>query len=157
MAYHDELIEHAELLSERNLPDEPKQVDLRRAVSAAYYALFHLLTNEAAQNWRHEGQRSRFARMFDHGRMKTCCSRFLSRKAPDDPVDWTTIELTLVADAFVTLQSERHAADYDNSRAWSRAQVQELVLEARSAMASWIRIRDEAMAQDFLLELMAPR
>jgi hypothetical protein len=42
MAYHDDLIEHAVFLSELNLPDDPKQVDLRRAVSAAYYALFHL-------------------------------------------------------------------------------------------------------------------
>lgn len=32
-------------------PTEPKQVDLRRAVSAAYYVLFHLLTTEAALNW----------------------------------------------------------------------------------------------------------
>ena len=48
MAYHDDLIQHAIFLSELNLPDEPKQVDLRRAVSAAYYGLFHLLTTEAA-------------------------------------------------------------------------------------------------------------
>jgi len=74
MAYHDDLIQHAIFLSELNLPDEPKQVDLRRAVSAAYYGLFHLLTAEAAQNWKHQGHRDRFARMFDHGRMKTCSS-----------------------------------------------------------------------------------
>jgi hypothetical protein len=50
MAYHDDPIAHAIFLSELNLPDDPNQVDLRRAVSAAYYALFHLLTTEAAQN-----------------------------------------------------------------------------------------------------------
>jgi hypothetical protein len=38
MAYHDDLIQHATFLSELNIADEPKQVDLRRAVSAAYYA-----------------------------------------------------------------------------------------------------------------------
>ncbi len=51
MAYHDDLIEHAIFLSGLNLPDvpnlpdDPKQVDLRRAVSATYYALFHLLSH----------------------------------------------------------------------------------------------------------------
>ena len=60
MAYHDDLIEHAILLSQYNLPNDPKQADLRRAVSATYYALFHLLTTEAAQNWKHQSQRIRF-------------------------------------------------------------------------------------------------
>jgi hypothetical protein len=62
MAYQDDLIQHAIFLSELNISHEPKQVDLRRAVSAAYYGLFHLLTTEAAQNWKHEGQRDRFAK-----------------------------------------------------------------------------------------------
>jgi hypothetical protein len=87
MAYHDDLIQHAILLSELNISEEPKQVDLRRAVSAAYYGLFHLLTTEAAQNWKHESQRDRFARMFDHGRMKTCSSRISSRPLPVDPAE----------------------------------------------------------------------
>src|SRR5579864_5721243 len=78
MAYHDELIQHAIFLSELNRPHEPRQVDLRRAVSAAYYGLFHLLTTEAAQNWKHQNQRDRFARMFDHGRMKTCSSSLIA-------------------------------------------------------------------------------
>jgi hypothetical protein len=44
--YHDDLIEHAIFLSELDpyLLREPKQVDLRRAVSEAYCSLFHLLT-----------------------------------------------------------------------------------------------------------------
>jgi hypothetical protein len=50
MAYHDDLIQHSIFLSEIDLPNEPKQVDLRRAVSATYYSLFHLLAMEAAQN-----------------------------------------------------------------------------------------------------------
>ena len=29
----------------------PKQASLRRAVSTAYYALFHLLVDEAVSNW----------------------------------------------------------------------------------------------------------
>ena len=74
MAYHDDPIAHAIFLSELNLPDDPNQVDLRRAVSAAYYALFHLLTTEAAKNWKHQSQRNRFAGMFDHGWLRSTYS-----------------------------------------------------------------------------------
>jgi hypothetical protein len=117
MAYHDDLIQQAIFLSELNLPHEPKQVDLRRAVSAAYYGLFHLLTTEAAANWKHQNQRGRFARMFDHGRMKTCSSRVSSRSLPLDPTAIPiATDLKIAADSFVKLQQARHTADYDNSK-----------------------------------------
>ena len=158
MAYHDDLIQHAIFLSELDLPNEPKQVDLRRAVSAAYYALFHLLTTEAAQNWRHQNQRARFARMFDHGRMKTCSSRVSSRQLPVDPDEIPIAEaLKLVADSFLKLQQDRHTADYDNSKVWSRTQVWEVISEAEDAMAAWSNIREKEIAQDYLLDLMGSR
>ncbi len=158
MAYHDDLIQHAIFLSELNLPNEPKQVDLRRAVSAAYYGLFHLLTTEAAQNWKHPNQRDRFARMFDHGRMKTCCSRISSRPLPSAPTEISTAaDLKLIADSFVKLQQARHTADYDNSRVWSRTQVWEMITQAEDAMAAWSNIREKDMAQDYLLDLMGTR
>lgn len=154
MAYHDDLIQHAIFLSELNLPHEPKQVDLRRAVSAAYYGLFHLLTTEAAQNWKHQSQRDRFARLFDHGRMKTCSSRVSSRPLSVDPA---ATDLKLVADSFVKLQQARHTADYDNSHVWSRTQVWDVICEAGDAMAAWSNIRETDIAQDYLLDLMGSR
>jgi uncharacterized protein (UPF0332 family) len=158
MAYHDDLIEHAIFLSELNRPHEPKQVDLRRAVSAAYYGLFHMLTAEAAQNWKHQSQRHRFARMFDHGRMKTCSSRVSSRPLPVDAAEIPIArDLKLVADSFVKLQQARHTADYDNSQVWSRTQVWEVICEAEDAMAAWSNIRAQEIAQDYLLDLMGSR
>jgi uncharacterized protein (UPF0332 family) len=158
MAYHDDLIQHAVFLSELNLPHEPKQVDLRRAVSAAYYGLFHLLTTEAAQNWKHQSQRDRFARMFDHGRMKTCSSRVSSRPLPVDTAEIPIAkDLKLVADSFVKLQQARHTADYDNSKVWSRTQVREIIAQAEDAAAAWSSIRETEMAQDYLLDLMGTR
>jgi hypothetical protein len=67
MALPEELLDQAILLSDIDSPGERKQVNLRRAVSAAYYSLFHLLTMEASENWAYERQRPRFARLFDHG------------------------------------------------------------------------------------------
>jgi uncharacterized protein (UPF0332 family) len=158
MAYHDDLIAHAIFLSQLNLPDDPKQVDLRRAVSAAYYGLFHLLTTEAAQNWRHQSQRNRFARMFDHGRMKTCSSKASSRPLPTDPAEiLIASDLKLVADSFVTLQQARHTADYDNSKEWSRTQVWEAIAQAQNAMTVWMAIREKEIAQDYLFDLMGTR
>jgi len=158
MAYHYDLIEHAVFLAELNLPDDPKQVDLRRAVSASYYALFHLLTTEAAQNWKHQSQRNRFARMFDHGRMKSCSSKVSARPIPTDPVEvLVAADLKRVADSFVTLQQARHTADYDNSKVWSRTQVYETIVQAQDAMTAWMVIREKEMAQDYLFELMGTR
>jgi len=153
MAYHDDLLRHAVFLSELDLPEAPKQVDLRRAVSAAYYALFHLLTVEAAQNWRRERQRSRFARMFDHGRMKTCSSKVASRPLPRDPAENAPATLLkLVAESFVNLQHARHTADYDNAYAWSRTDVWDLILDAEDAIKAWMGIRETTMAQDYLID-----
>lgn len=50
MAFADDLLEQAYHLA--NLDSgEPKQASLRRAVSTAYYALFHLLIDETVGHW----------------------------------------------------------------------------------------------------------
>jgi uncharacterized protein (UPF0332 family) len=158
MAYHDDLIHQAIFLSDLDLPQEPKQVNLRRAVSAAYYGLFHLLTTEAARNWKHESQRDRFARMFEHGRMKASSSRISSRPLPVDPAEIPiATDLKLVADSFVKLQQARHTADYDNIKVWSRTQVWDFIVDAEDAMTAWSNIREKQMAQDYLLDLLGTR
>ena len=158
MAYHDDLIQHAIILADLDLPDEAKQVNLRRAVSAAYYGLFHLLTTEAAMNWKNEAQRNRFARLFDHGRMRACCSRVSSRPLPDDPAGiQVATDLKLFAEAFLTLQQARLTADYDNSEVWSRTEAWEMIVEALDAMTAWSGIRESAIAQDYLLDLLGAR
>ena len=48
MAYPDELLELARELANLH-PGHPHQASLRRAVSTAYYALFHLLISEVRQ------------------------------------------------------------------------------------------------------------
>ena len=158
MAYPADLIQHAIFLSKLNSSDEPKQADLRRAVSAAYYGLLHLLTTEAARNWKHQNQRDRFARMFEHGRMRNCSSRVSSRALPSGPSEITVAkDLRFVAASFVELQQARHAADYDNAKIWSRKEVLETIKLAEKATAAWSRIREEEVAQEYLLDLIAIR
>ena len=71
MTFHEELLGLAGELIHRN---EPSQAHLRRAVSTAYYAFFHLLVSEATLNWKRDSSRDALGRMFDHGLMRkvTC-------------------------------------------------------------------------------------
>ncbi len=48
---------------------------MRRAVSIAYYAVFHLLVEDFVGNWPFPNQRGRLARMFDHRKMRDAAFR----------------------------------------------------------------------------------
>jgi uncharacterized protein (UPF0332 family) len=65
MAFPDDLLEQAQHLAQRE-PKVPKQASLRRAVSTAYYAPFHLLITETTKNWKRAEERFTLARMFEH-------------------------------------------------------------------------------------------
>jgi uncharacterized protein (UPF0332 family) len=55
----------------------PSQASLRRAVSTAYYALFHLLLEDTVLRWQGSPEaRSGLQRAFDHGPMKTVSLQF---------------------------------------------------------------------------------
>jgi hypothetical protein len=74
MAYANELLELAQELANLH-PDHPHQPSLRRAVSTAYYALFHLLISEATANWQRPELRAILGRVFDHGPMKQAADK----------------------------------------------------------------------------------
>jgi len=67
------LLEQAQHLARRE-PKRPRQASLRRAISTAYYALFHLLISEAILSWKRVEDRDDLARMFEHTNMKTACA-----------------------------------------------------------------------------------
>jgi uncharacterized protein (UPF0332 family) len=144
MAYHDDLLEQAVHLAGRDRT-RPKQANLRRAVSTAYYSLFHLLVSEAVSYWRLKRQRSILARSFDHRKMKGVCNGCRAK----------AVEIKGVADAFVDLQQSRHLADYDNAKVWTRSEVMQEIDTASQSFAMWKRSRKLHEAQDFLLSLFA--
>src|SRR5258706_14531936 len=60
---------------------KPKQVNLRRAVSSAYYAVFHFLVHEACcmqigTSHAQAGYRHTLGRAFSHTTMKQACTSF---------------------------------------------------------------------------------
>ena len=66
-------------------------------------------------------------------------------------------ELATVARHFIQLQQHRHTADYDSSKSWSREEVLDIVILATDAFGAWQAIRNQAVAEDFLLQLFLPK
>jgi hypothetical protein len=67
------MLEQSRDLANRE-PKRPRQASLRRAVSTAYYALFHLLATETTKNWKRPAERFTLARMFEHTSMGKVCA-----------------------------------------------------------------------------------
>lgn len=155
MGYHDELLQQANELVHKD-PNNPKQADLRRSVSSAYYALFHLLIFEGCLNWSNDISRPGLARMFDHGVMKKVCKKVSDAiKMPYTGEDPTIVDkLRSFAGLFVRLQEQRHEADYNIKDAWTFTQSLQEVLAANRALATWQEIRAEKISQDFLVSLL---
>lgn len=78
MAFPDDLLGLAQQLAGLH-PEGPHQASLRRAVSTAYYALFHLLISEATENWAPPELRAILGRCFDHGTMLTASEKRVSQ------------------------------------------------------------------------------
>ena len=160
MAYADDLLEQAWHLARRE-PKRPRQASLRRAVSTAYYALFHLLIDETIRNWRRPAERNTLARMFEHSVMGRSCEKkrqeledYFNTKPHAGARLTSARHLYLVAETFSKMQQRRHEADYDGSIKWTRTQTLEEVDSVEAAFQSWKAIRNEPAAQDFLVTLL---
>jgi len=80
MAFADDLLRDAYHLAGRG-GKNPKQSSLRRAVSTAYYALFHLRIADVA-NWRLPDERARLGRMFEHRKMSGAALKLQDKNNP---------------------------------------------------------------------------
>jgi uncharacterized protein (UPF0332 family) len=156
MAYHDDLLAHALELVHIS---PPSQLTLRRAVSAAYYAVFHLLIFEATSNWGHTALRTSLARAFEHGTMKTASNRILdTKKFPFPGEDQTVVErLRFVAQTFSQLQEDRHFADYNLTEELDPAEALAQVKAAETIFSTWPSIRGRQIAQAYLVSLLVKR
>ena len=160
MAFPDDLLEQARHLAKRE-PKRPKQASLRRSVSTAYYALFHLLITETTKNWKRSAERHTLARMFEHTLMgKVCTTKrdalngYFKTYPPANPRIDALRHLHIVADTFVQMLQHRHTADYDSSTKWTRTDAIEKIESVEAAFKSWNAIRSEQAAQNFLVTLL---
>ena len=111
----------------------PRQSDLRRAVSTAYYALFHclaiccadMLVGGAGADRSEVAWRQAY-RALNHGLAKKRCAQQKIRDFPSEIQD--------LASAFVDMQKKRHTADYDPDAAFSKLEVIQSISEAENVI-----------------------
>jgi hypothetical protein len=115
MSLTSDLLDQAKHLANRE-PKRPKQASLSRAVSTAYYALFHMLTDTATTTFLRgvsdASLRPVLKRAFTHSEMSKAAKGFKSAN-PISVVSKalkTAIpkDLQAIAETFVDLQEMRH-------------------------------------------------
>lgn len=134
-------------------PLKPRQADLRRSISTAYYALFNVLARNGAdllvgagaarlsQAW------ALVYRALDHGFAKKACREVRNLDFPP--------EIKNCAIRFVELQEARHKADYDPTARFTRADALHWVNRAEAATTSLraaLRRDGKAFAVQLLLK-----
>ena len=153
MAYHDDLLSQATQLVHAA---PATQASLRRAVSAAYYAVFHFLIAEATSNWNNVKLRAALGRAYDHGIMKTASNRLLNiQNFPFTGEDQRVVDnLRLVALTFTQLQEDRHFADYNLTKDLGPIDALNQVKSAEKIFYTWQSIRGNQIAQEYLVSLV---
>ncbi len=154
---HNELLAQAWHLAKKE-PKHPLQASLRRAVSAAYYAVFHLLVDAGGRSLTDSTDvklRHQLQRAYNHAAMKTVCQNLHTliplMTQPLEP------QLRDVARTFVDLQQARHDADYDRSVTFIRTDVLQKIALANSAFSNWKAIHSNQNARVFLAALLLQR
>ena len=162
MSLHRELLRQARHLAVKE-PKKPRQASLRRSVSASYYALFHLLIDEAVKRMftgkDRAALRDTFARAFNHGKMQTVAKSYSEQNpsvAQHSALNGQSlpIQLVRVAGAFVNLQQARHDADYNRAYRLTRSETLDLLSVAQDAFEDWKAIRTTLPADVFLASLL---
>ncbi|MEK6233475.1 MAG: hypothetical protein N2C14_02090 [Planctomycetales bacterium] len=158
MALHDDLLAIARQMIDRN-PGAPIEAELRRAVSTAYYALFHLFIHDGTGCLVATASlRPRVSRTFEHKHMRAVCREYAALQSYAEQYvtsDGLLVpgQLVTIADTFVTLNEARLQADYNTSTAVTLAQATANVERAEQAFKDWVAIQADPATETFLAEL----
>jgi hypothetical protein len=147
----EELLEDAGFLADKAITDQ-RQTLMRRSISTAYYAAFHLFIEDFVEHWEFPDQRARLGRMFGRGKMS-------SGFTPRDKRNPTPSEQSLqdVITAFSQLQKDRERADYDAGWRLVETDVRNAIGLAHDVFRKWGRIKDEDIARHHLLSMFGAR
>jgi hypothetical protein len=135
-------------------PQKPRQADLKRAISTAYYAVFHAMARDAAdllvgvgtnrpdKAWAH------LYRSLEHGTAKNACAAAQNLNFP--------LTIKTCAAAFVELQGMRHSADYDPNYRVVRSRALEAIELAESAIHN-LRGSSKRDRRAFAVQILLPK
>lgn len=145
----------------------PRQVDLRRAISAAYYAVFHYIVTAAADEFVGKTKRgvNRYTlvyRSIDHRALRELCNEAKKQQLPLKfqkyvPATGFGPNIQAFASAVVELQEKRHAADYDPSIQIKTSDASLAIATARSAIRRFERAGAQRRKAFLTLLLCPPR
>ena len=114
---------------------KPRQADLRRAISTAYYAMFHALCDVCATALigtsspdRAERAWRQTYRALEHRRVRSACAY------AKDPFYSFPLGIQEFSRTFATLQNLRHDADYDPFTRFQRPEVISEISKAELAI-----------------------
>ena len=128
-----DLMETARRLAESGAT-QPTQADLRRAVSTAYYALFHCLAAAAADLLTGAGPGSpewhQVYRALEHGKARGACQQHGALRA-------FPVAIRRFAEAFVELQKARQQADYAHEGQYSKLRVLAMIDAVEDAIVQF--------------------
>ncbi|MEX0808592.1 MAG: hypothetical protein WD044_07675 [Dongiaceae bacterium] len=132
----------------------PRQADLRRAISTAYYALFHAILTEAADDFvgrtqRHIPRYTLLYRSIDHKTLRSICEdvskpTMPAKYASFQPAGGFSLEIKAFATALFDLQEKRHTADYDPL---FRVRMSDTVLAISTGRIALTRLRRATVSQ----------
>ena len=146
----EHLLQIAIDLAEAN-PRRPRRADLCRAVSTAYYALFHCLARTCADGLagrsRSVGNRPMWRQVYralEHRQARTRCENVPS-SFPEEMRDF--------GQTFAELQSRRHSADYDPDYLIRKSDVIADINDARTAIARFLAT-PASVRRDFAIHVL---
>ena len=133
------------------------QAEYRRAISTAYYAVFHTVMKAAADHYigtanHKSAEYAQAYRQIDHGVLRNVCADYKKPKN-QAAVEPTDIDMRAFAKAVVELQQRRHSADYEPILNLSVRDTRAVVASARDAIDRFRGLpRDQRLK--FLFRLM---
>lgn len=135
------LLDQAARLTARDGRGAPRQADLRRAISSAYYGLFHAIVTQAIDDFfgptqRHTPQYEKMYRSIKHEKLRKICDEIVKSNFPKNHSIFGH-DLTGVASAFISLQEKRHLADYAPRFKVGLSDATLMVTSARTALDSF--------------------
>lgn len=144
------------LLREAQADPHSGDVLFRRAISTAYYALFHTLTAAGAEAFASGGPAlsHKAARAFSHAGMRKVCDAYIRSPHPFPDLLPADPHLVGIAQAFTVLQEGRHSADYDLATLFDSREATRLVSSAEAAYAAFDAIRTASATKTFLTALL---
>jgi hypothetical protein len=150
------LLDQATRLIQAAPTGAPRQADLRRAISATYYAVFHCASTALADEFVGRTKRSeaRYAlvyRSINHRALKDLCADIVKPTLPGrllayEPSNGFGRNLVEFAAAVVDLQAKRHAADYDCLQRFRTSDAMLAIATAKRANSRFSRASAERRA-----------